>query len=373
MKILYLITKSNWGGAQRYVFDLATHLPKGYEAVVAAGGDGLLKAKLREKNVKVIDLPAGRDIAIFTDIKLIFLLLKIILKEKPDVLHVNSSKLAGLGAFVGFITRTRTIFTAHGWPFNEDRNFVARAAIYFFTWLTCLFSDITITLARKEFSQGQMMPLVSHKMRLVYNGLEPINFLSREEARAKLSPPAPSYHKRGQAEGGGDSEIWVGTISELTKNKGLVYLAQAAEKIDNAKFVVFGEGEQRSDLEDQIQRSDLGSRFTLLGLIPEAREYLRAFDIFTLTSTKEGLPYVLLEAAQAGLPVVASNVGGIPEIVGPAGMLVPPKNPELIARSINALVSNPKLRTDLGTQLRDRVTKSFSFEKFLNETYRQYK
>ena len=303
IKVLYLVTKSNWGGAQRYVYDLATHLGSGTpsaEAVVACGGEGLLVRKLGEKKIRVIPLPdAQRDIAIFKEIKLLIQLFKIVKSEKPDVLHVNSSKLAGLGAFIGFVTRTRTIFTVHGWPFNEDRPWWQRLLIYKFSWLTSFFSDITITITQSDFAQGKRMPFVGHKMRMIHNAIEQIDFYSRDEARKKL--------------GLDESDFVVGSIGELHKNKGFIYLAKAAEHLPNAKFVIMGEGEERNSLDK--------TKLRLLGQVPDASRYLKAFDIFVLPSLKEGLPYVLLEASQARLPVVASNVGGIIDIVGNAGFL----------------------------------------------------
>jgi len=351
-KVLYLITKSNWGGAQRYVFDLATHLPEDYEGVVACGGNGLLADKLREKNIRVIPLPdAQRDISIFKEIKLLIALFEIIRKEKPKVLHVNSSKLAGLGSFVGFVTRTRTIFTAHGWPFNEDRNLFWKLLVYKFSWLTSLLADVTITITQKDFEQGKRTLFVSHKMHMIHNAIEQINFYDKQMAREKF--------------GLKDSDIAIGAIGELHKNKGFIYLAKVAEQIKNAKFMIIGEGEERQTLEK--------TNLILAGQVSEASRYLKAFDIFVDPSLKAGLQYVLLEAAQAQLPVVTSNVGGNPDVIGDAGMLVPPKNPELFGRALSTLISNPKLRKDLGTQLVNRVSKLFSFKNFLSQTYALYK
>ncbi len=345
MKVLYLITKSNWGGAQKYVFDLATHLPEGYEIVVGAMEKGLLADKLGHAGIKFVSVSY---LGIFGLIR----------EEKPGVIHTNSSVFGGLGAFFGWLLRKKVIFTTHGWPFNENRNIFWKIIVYKLSWLTSLFSDITITITQKDFSQGKKMPFVNYKMRLIHNAIEQINFYSRDEAREKLNL--------------GPSDLIIGSISELTKNKGLMYLAKTAEIITEAKFVVIGEGSEHQSLS--------ATKLNLVGFVAEANRYLKAFDIFVLPSLKEGLPYVLLEAGQAGLPVVASNVGGIPDIIGDghstgsgqAGMLVPAKNPELLARSINALITNPELRKQLGTQLSDRVTKFFSFDNFLSETYKLY-
>jgi len=338
VKILYLITKSNWGGAQRYVFDLATHLPEGYEAVVASRGNDLLAQKLREHNVRFV---TTTSLGIYNLIR----------KEKPDIVHTNSSVFGGLGSFFAWVNRVpKIIFTAHGWPFNENRNLLWRVMVYKLSWLTALFCDKVITITKSDFGQGKRMPFVGHKMYLINNSIEQINFFEKKESREKL--------------GLNQNEIIVGTIAELTPNKGLEYLASAAEKVPGVEFAVIGDGELREKLST--------TKLNLVGFVPEASRYLRAFDIFVLPSLKEGLPYVLLEAGQAGLPVVASNVGGIPDIIGDVGMLVPPKNAELLARAIKTLIDNPKLRSDLGTQVGYRVSNLFNFDKFLSQTYELY-
>ena len=130
-KILFVITKSNWGGAQRYVYDLATHLPKEeFEVAVAFGGTGevgasagLLEVRLREAGVRIIFLTTfARDIGILREFSAFFELLRTIRAENPDVLHLNSSKAGGLGALSGRIAGLRRIiFTAHGFAPNELR------------------------------------------------------------------------------------------------------------------------------------------------------------------------------------------------------------------------------------------------------------
>jgi len=369
-KVLYLITKSNWGGAQRYVYDLATHLPEGFEPVVAVGLplieeslQGLFAWRLRQKSIRIIALPeAQRDISFVKELRLLIRLFKIVWEERPDILHVNSSKLGGLGAFVGWVTWTRTVFTAHGWPFNEDRPWYWRKFSYFFSWLTSMFATITVTITQKDFTQGKKMWLVGHKMQLVYSAIEQIDFYSRDEARKTLSWWG---HKFMQGRAKTPSQIlWVGVIAELTPNKGLKYLAEVAEHINGVEFIVVGDGELSEDLGP--------TKLKLVGFATEANRYLKAFDIFVLPSLKEGLPYTLLEAGQAGLPVVASNIGGIPDIIGQAGMLVPPKNSELLARSLSALIKDERLRQTLGQQLQSRVAKEFNFENFLSQTYALY-
>ncbi len=141
VKVCFIITKGVWGGAGRYVYDLATHLPEEtYESVVICGEGNALPEKLKEKGVRVISLPImKRDISIWREIKSGFNLLAIIQKEKPDVLHLNSPKAAGLGAVAGRLTRTKHIIqTVHGFTFNEPRPHFATLLITFFSWLTVM-------------------------------------------------------------------------------------------------------------------------------------------------------------------------------------------------------------------------------------------
>ena len=123
-KVLFLITKSNWGGAQRYVYDLVTTLDKSqFDVVVALGGNGILVEMLNHAGIRTIIIQSlARNISIKNELSFARELWNILRIEKPDVFHVNSSKAGGVGTFLGRLSRVpRIIFTAHGWAFNEDR------------------------------------------------------------------------------------------------------------------------------------------------------------------------------------------------------------------------------------------------------------
>ena len=146
-RILFIITKSNFGGAQRYVYDLATHLSEAYDVAVAFGGtgvhyssEGTLAKKLSDRGVRTIFVQSlGRDINLGGDFRAFFDLIKLFKKERPDVVHLNSSKAGGMGALAGQIAGIpRIIFTSHGLPYDEDRSVFARATILTATWITFL-------------------------------------------------------------------------------------------------------------------------------------------------------------------------------------------------------------------------------------------
>ena len=124
MKIIYGITKSNFGGAQRYVFELATEMKQqGHDVAVLCGGKETLVNKLKEVGIKVISLDEmQRDILVDQDFSSFFKILKVLRSEKPDIFHINSSKMGGLGGLAGRFARVKKIiFTSHGWAFNEPR------------------------------------------------------------------------------------------------------------------------------------------------------------------------------------------------------------------------------------------------------------
>lgn len=305
-KVLYVITKANWGGAQRYVFDLASNLPKEeFLPLVAYGQSGVLVEKLKEAGITTYRIPSmARDIVAGADLKSFFELIALYKKIRPEVVHLNSSKAGGVGALAARLAGVKKIiFTAHGWPFGEDRPLFARAIIWFLSWLTAILSHKVIAVSLADLHLAQKMPFVRHKLVHIYNGIDAETLESGEKIRNAFPT---GVHI-------------TGTIGELTKNKNQKALIERAKNEPNLYVAIVGEGEERGALEKLIQQYKLSDRVKLFGFIP-ANEVLRGFDIFALPSIKEGLPYVLLEAKAAGLRIEANRVGGIGEILDAKNM-----------------------------------------------------
>jgi len=301
-KVLFLITKANWGGAQRYVFDLATNIPKEkFEPVVAYGEKGKLAEDLTTAGVRTLQLPSlGRNVAVISDIKSFFEILRLLRMERPDVLHLNSSKAAALGALAGRIAGTkRIVFTVHGWPFREDRDILSRSVIWSVSWFTALLSTDVICVSEFDLRQAKRMPLIGRKAVRIYNGIDlHMQFGSGEVIRSAFPVGAKI----------------TGTVGELTKNKNQQLLIGRARNDLTMYVAIVGDGEDRATLGSLVQRYGLGERVKFFGFVPAA-EVLKGFDLFMLPSLKEGLPYVLIEARLAGLPIAATGVGGVPEIL----------------------------------------------------------
>jgi len=378
-KIIYVITKSFWGGAQRYVFDLATNLPKeSFDVAAIAGGEpteGLIK-NLQAAGIKTITLPyLGRDIAIKSDIKTFFFLLKIFKKEKPDIIHLNSSKIGAIGSLAGKLAGVKKIiFTAHGWAFNEDRPWLAKKLIKFAVWFSLLLQDKIIAVSTAVIKDVSGFPFVSKKFVLIHNGIEIKEqvYLSKNDSQNFFKEKLPPLKNLPQ------KTIWIGTISELTKNKGLEYAIEAMAQMQVKKlpfvFIIIGEGELKESLQSLIFSLQLEEKIFFAGYIDEAKKYLRAFDIFTLTSITEAFPYALLEAGQAGLAIIASNIGGIPDIIKNRknGILIKPKSQAEINTAIRELMADVDLREKFGRNLKKTIEENFSFQKMLNKTLFEY-
>ena len=387
-KILYLITKSSWGGAGRYVYDLATGVSKkNFEVVVALGGKGELKDKLEAQSICTVTIPTlQRDVALWREIKAFLNLVKIIRKEKPDVLHTNSSKAGALGALAGRIARVpKIIFTAHGWAFNENRSFFSRTAITFLHWFTVLLSHKTIAVSDQTKEQAlKKMPFIKNKLVVVHNGITEIPFKESSIAREEL-------FQKGIPKNIHPDTLWFGTISELHKNKGLDYMIRAISKISRSDldikehpravlghnkpfvFIIIGGGEEEDRLIKLIEKESLQDVVFLVGYKKNASSLLKAFDVFTLTSRTEAFPYVPLEAGLAELPVIASRVGGIPEIVSKdCGILVKRGNINEIAQAITHLLNNKEKRKSLGLNLKKHVQQNFSTQEMVKNTLKYY-
>ncbi len=384
-KVLYLITKSNWGGAQKYVFDLATSLPKDkYEVKVALGGDGPLATRLREKGIHVIEVNGlERDISFKNDLLALIDTFEIIRKEKPDILHLNSTKISGLGSVIGrALGVKKIIFTAHGWAFNEDRSYASKSIIKFLYWITMLSAHKIIGVSENMINQIKDWSINKNKFSVIRNGIHSPNFLTKEEAREKISHTTPAiFEAISETSKKSANTIWIGSVGELHPIKGHVFALEAFAQILknrpelNFIYVIIGDGDIRHFLNAEIKRLSLESHVFLVGSILDASNYLKAFDLYLFPSLSEGLSYAVIEAAFANLPIIASNVGGIPEIIETnlEGKLIPSQNPKAIEDAIYNYIDNPELANKYADAACARVSKEFSVENMVEKTLEVYK
>jgi len=371
--ILYIITKSVWGGAAKYVYDLSTNMSGEFDIAIAAGGKGKFYKKIKETDLPYYQMNNfQKSINPFKDIFVFFEILSLLVQLKPDIVHTNSSKAGGIAGLAGWTYKVLSnrkinlIFTAHGWAFAEDKSKWKIGLIKLFSKITAMFYDKIICVSeydRKIALENNIAP--EDKLITVHNGIDikNINFLTKEEAQKKLIKKT--------------SPLVIGTIAEWTSNKGLIYLLKAIKKIKNKKIdtILIGSGENpdKEKITKFIEKKNL-KNIHLIEFIPNAVNYLKAFDIFILPSTKEGLPYTIIEAMAAEVPVIATNVGGIPEMIenNINGILIESKNSQLLAVKILELINNPETTKEMTRKSRQKVEKEFTLDQMILQTKKIY-
>lgn len=369
-KILYLITQSEWGGAQRYVFDLATSIRGDFEVAVAAGanGDGALFKALETKNIPTIKLKnLVREIKPISDL-LAFLEIRNLIKQvRPEILHTNSTKAGVLAALAAKGTGIKVIHTVHGWTFLEPLPALTRALYFLAEKIACRYRHATILLSQYEKKVAEKYNLNCKINAVIPHGIDLPKFLSREESRRELSAHLQSPVR---------SDVpWIGTIANFYKTKDIPNLIAALSLISEKYCaIIIGDGPERKKIEQLIKTHNLADRVYLTGRLSLAERSLPAFDLFVLPSAKEGLPYALLEAMAAGLPIVATEVGAIPEIIENEknGLTVPSKNSSELSNAIQKLLNDSLLRQNLGAAMQKTFADNFTKKEMIEAVRRHY-
>ena len=368
-RVLFVITQSEPGGAQRFVINLLTHLDKDrYEAMVAIGntGNGDLFRALHAEGIPTHRLlHLVRDISIKEDLKAVAELRKLIKEYRPTTVFLNSSKAGFIGALAARcptkLKNTKIVYRIGGWSFNDPGTRWQKWSWVVLEWISAKWKDVIIVNNQHDFDQAIKLRIKPRKkLALVYNGIETykLDLMSRDEARTKLEIPADKYV--------------VGTIANLYPAKGLEYFIRTAyhfQNQDDLVFFVIGDGKERPALEALIKDLGLERKVFLVGQLTDAFKYLSAFDIFILSSVKEGFPWALIEAMAAKLPIVATRVGAVPEIIedGKNGLIVEPGDPEAMAGKIKEIMDSSHLQKEFGIQAHQTVLFKFELDKMVQQ------
>lgn len=374
--ILYIITKSNWGGAGRYVYDLALEARRqGYTPVVACGGAGLLAERLEKQQVLTRQIRSlERDPRPLKDLRAFFEIRRIIRETMPAIVHVNSAKAGGIGALAARLCGIPCIVcTVHGLPQREDRQWIAKKIIAFLVWLTALLSHHVIAVAHSDAEILRRQPYLRKKIRHIKNGIDDTH-KDRNTAREIIRSHVSDANTQKLL----THPLWIGTIAELTHNKGHRYALEAFTEVcrlyPNVAYIIVGDGELASEHKMFTELHDLADHVFFTGFIPDAGALCAAFDIYLATSVKEGLPYSIIEAMYSGIPIIASAVGGIPDIItdGVSGRLIPSHSPQAITDAIIRVLTDGAYSASLGGNARIRARNAYTKSSMNEETFMLY-
>ena len=366
-----MITKSNFGGAQRYVYELAVAMASSFDVVVACGGRGLLVEKLEAQGIVTIEINNfQRNIHPLKELKALRELFVLFKTQRPDIVHLNSSKAGLSGALIARFCRVPTIvFTIHGWAFLEPRNILWKIGTWIGSFVTLLLVDKAIPITQYDASHAYMPLTQSKYTPVIYNAVTDVSLLEKEQARKALTKNA-EFHA---------DDLWLVTTAELHPKKNIATAIQAAAQYNKAHkqkifYVVIGDGILRETLTQEIERLEAQSSIELVGFKDDARVYLQAADIFLVSSKQEGLPYALLEAGKAGLPTIASTICGIPEVIKNEknGLLIDPNRVATIVLALETLAENPELRAQYGRALQQTIEDNHALQIMAEKTKRVY-
>ncbi len=365
--LLYVITSASRHGAQKYVYDMARYAwGRGdYDVRVAVGHHGDLVERLTAVGIPTCTLGLKREVDLTSDVRACIELAKLLRDIKPSVLHLNSSKIGFTGAVLGrFLRVPRIVFTAHGWPFEVASTRSARKVYTAMMYATVRASHLTIAVSGQIKAAWDGTGLLE-KITVIHNGIEIPSLMAREAARASLAFSRVS----------GISHVV--SIGELHHRKGFDTAIQAMALLGRADvhYHVIGDGNERPELERLIERLGLKGRVYLHGARADAASYLAAADLFLVPSRVEPFGYVALEAASARVPLVATRVGGLPEIIEDhvSGLLAEPDGPESLAKALQRMLgADDAFRARICSAARSRIEEEFSLERMCSRTYESY-
>ena len=361
-KILYILTKPDLGGVQKYLLEITKGLPEDISPYYIMSSEGYLSDELKKLGIKdeqIFFVPMTNSIVdIKTHFKSNLETLKIIQKIKPDTIHCNSTTGGIIGRICGFLTETPVIFTAHGWAFTNGICLWKRVFYKVLESFLAVFTKKIICVSEYDRQIGiKTMPFFKKKLVTIHNGISDISDdykkidFSKDEL--KIVMIARFYPQK-------DPYTLVSAVNELNKEG-------YAIKLD-----LYGYGEDLNDVLAFIKNAD-NSNIQYKGEISDITPILKGYDIYALISNWEGLPIGIIEAMRAGLPILVSDVGGNRECINKNGYLVNRQDIMNCRMQIKEIYSQKNNIAVLGQNSRHLYEEEFMAEKMINSTLGVYK
>ena len=347
------------GGAQVHVRDIATGLKKsGHEIYLVTGGDKNVHDVLEKYGVQIIYCRnLIHRLNIFTDIKAVLEIRKIVKEIGPDIIAIHSSKAGIIGRISGWSLRIPTIFTAHGWSYTDGVPKKKQRFYILFEKVVGRISDGVIAVSEYDKQLAiKHRVLPEGKMLTIHNGVHDI------EIQEKFASP--------------DEQPKIIMVARFAQPKRQLQLLKALNQLRHIQWKMFfaGEGPLLREAEVYVEDVGLSDRVCFLGNRQDITELLHQSDLFALMSDWEGLPLSILEAMRCGLPIIASDVGGVNEAVHQSknGYVIPKNDSKELIDKLTLLLTKPTLRLKMGSQGRRLYENNFTFEQMHKETISYY-
>ncbi len=359
IRIMHVVTALGKGGLENGLVNLIERLDPGtFEHVVCTvRGLGPNADRLPRERTQVIELGEKAANSRFQTAALV----RAIRRFRPDVVH--SRNWGGIeGVIAGRLAHAAVVHSEHGLEADAETKEPMRR-----TWFRRLTYELADRVLSVSFQlrdlHAQRTGFPAHRIAVIHNGVD----------RARFFPDADSRARIRKELGIGESEFCIGCVANLLPVKDHITLLNAvaamANSNDDWRLLLIGEGPERQKLEAFVNsRRELRQRVTFLGLSSRVPELLRGMDVFVLPSVAEGICNSLLEAMSSGVAVIATAVGGNPEVVvdGESGLLFPVGDAQALANRLLQLRAEPGLRVQLGQRAVQRVREHFSIESMIH-------
>jgi glycosyltransferase involved in cell wall biosynthesis len=339
-----------------FILPLMRALRDAGHEVVAIASDGPFMAKIRAEGFRVEPVYVERSFNLLRHFGSARRLKTLFRRERFDIVHVHTPVAALVGRWAAWRAGVpKIVYTAHGFYFHERMPWLKRAAFVALEWLGGRITHVLFTQAEEDAAAARRLGLAKGPIAAIGNGVEPARFhpatdaAERRQLRAEL--------------GAGDSDAVILTVGRLVAEKGYVELIEAMKSVE-ARLWVVGErldSDHAHAVDQAIESAEtdplLKRRVRFLGYRTDVPALMRAADIYTLPSHREGMPRSVIEAMMTGLPVVGTDIRGTREEVveGETGTLVPVNDTKALAAALARLAADTKLRAAWGAKGRARA------------------
>lgn len=358
LKILEIIGDSSLAGAPRHFLDVVENLDLDRFEIAAICPPGPLAGELkklhRKIDLEVIRMDSRLDLVGIKKIR------RHIKSIKPDIIHIHGTRAGVLGRLAAINLSIPVIYTEHLWTKNYKLDSrVLTFFHYFSNWILDMVTSLNIAVsgAVKEFLVTSHISY-PEKVVVVYNGISEV----KEEAQVLKDP-----HK-----------IKIATVGTLNFQKGMQYLIQALpvviKEFPDVSLEIIGSGPYKKKLEKIVKKLKLEKKVKFAGFLSDISGYLANFDLYVQPSLSESFGLAIVQAMGVGLPVVATETGGIPEVVttGKTGILVPSKNSKALSAAILEIIRDPKMARQMGEMGRRDARLKFNLDDMISELEQIY-
>jgi len=358
IKILHIDTERTWrGGQQQVIYLLEGLLKRNFSTALVCQPESAIANYCEQQGLPYFSIRMRNEL----DFVAGFRIARLCRKFGYNIIHLHSSHSLSIGLWVKLFLPRLKVIAVRRVDFPVSKNIFSR-----FKYKTGLLTKIVCV------SEGVRDVLLSNgipesKLVVIHSGVDLKKFSRTHRSndfRKKWNIPA--------------DHVLIGTVAAMVGHKDYPNLLQAAKLVlqrhSNVTFCAVGDGPDQKAILELAQKLNLGERFIFADFQKDIGIFLKNFDIFVLASSLEGLGSSILDAQALGLPIVATNAGGIPEAVidSENGLLVPPRSPEELAEALERLILNPKLRKKLGERGTQTVQK-FAIENTVEKNIQLYR